>query len=253
MYRINDAHIHLGPSGPWKPDFDPSTTLAQVLEFKKKNNIDKCVIFPNPSVGVEYPERNDYITKTAKEYPKQFIPFGRVDPRYKKEAIKEIMRLAEIGVVGIKLHPVVECFRPDHPFFFDIYQEIVNHGMFIVSHSDDKGFGKASYWKPVCDKFNNLKLILCHLNEDCIGLLENYDNVFADISGHTFLKFSHELSELNTRKILFGSDYPYVKNISRHLEIINNSNLSKLEIENILYQNFNRLFKDFISEWEKTK
>ena len=52
-----------------------------------------------------------------------------------EEAKKEIRRLVKAGVVGIKLHPVVECFRPDHPFFFEIYEEIVNYGMFIISHS----------------------------------------------------------------------------------------------------------------------
>ncbi|MBW2063318.1 MAG: amidohydrolase family protein [Deltaproteobacteria bacterium] len=245
MGKINDVHIHLGPSGPWKPNLDPSTTVEQVLEFKRKNNIDKCVVFPNPWVGSKYPEMNDYIIKAAREYPGEFIPFGRIDPRDKEEAKKEVRRLARKGIAGIKVHPVVECFRPDHPFFLDVYQEIVKHRMFIIAHSYDTGFGNASYWKPVCNRLGNLKLILCHINKEAITLLANYENVFVDTSA-TFVKSRFDISKLDSRKILLGSDYPYVDDIPRQLKKIERLNFNGYEKKNILHRNFNRLFKDFI-------
>jgi len=246
QFKIRDVHIHLGPSGPWTPDFDPSTTVDDVINFAKRYNITKCVVFPNPSVGTKYPRMNDYIAKASEDFPELFIPFGRIDPRYKRLAIKEIRRLAKKDFAGIKLHPVVECFRPDHPFFFDIYKEIIDYGLFVITHTSNAGFGRAEHWKIVCDKFDDLKLILSHLNETCINLIENYDDVYVDTSGYTFLKFSFELGTLNTKKIIFGSDYPYVKDISNHIEKIENSGLSKDQVEYILYKNFDRLFRDFI-------
>jgi predicted TIM-barrel fold metal-dependent hydrolase len=240
-YRINDAHIHLGPSGPRTPNFDPSTSIEQVLEFKRKNNIGKCVVFPNPSVGPKYPELNDYIIKAAKEYPKEFIPFGRIDPRYKKESKKEIKRLAGEKVAGVKLHPVVEYFRPDHPFFFDIYEEIIDYGMFVICHSSDEAFAKASHWKPVCEKFHNLKLILSHINRHALELMRNYQNVYIDTSA-TFNKINVDIASSDTKKIMLGSDFPYVDDLSEQIKKIEALNVPTSCKENIMFLNFDRIF-----------
>lgn len=151
-----------------------------------------------------------------------------------------------MGAAGIsELHPVVECFRPDHPFFFDVYREIINCGMFIISHSSDHGFSKASHWEPVCKKFPNLKLILAHINKDSIELLKNYENVFVDTSA-TFLRCQYDISELDTKRIFLGSDYPYVEDLPEQIKKIETLNLPQASKEDILYHNFNRVFKDFI-------
>jgi len=248
MYKINDVHIHLGPSGPWKPDFNPSTNIKQVMEFKKKNNINKCVVFPNPAVATKYHELNDYVIKAVKEFPREFIPFGRIDPRDKKWAKIEVERLAKSMVAGIKLHPAVECFRPDHPYFFDIYEQIIAYDMLIISHSSDVGFARADHWKPVCERFQNLKLILAHINRDSLSLSRNYQHVYVDTSAtlNTLNKlndFKIELTESDSEKILIGSDFPYVDDLSQQIKIMEALNMSQFCIENILFRNFDRFFK----------
>lgn len=243
MVKINDAHVHLGPSGPWKPDFDPSTTIRDILEFTKVAGIERCVVFPNPSTGVEYPERNNYIIEAANAHPRLFVAFGRIDPRYKKNSRREIKRLADKGVVGIKLHPRVECFRPDHPFFSEIYEAIQRFGMIILAHTGT-GFAKAEYWKPVCEKYRRLTLILAHFNVECVELLRNYDNVYAETSASNFLFLEDrsEVFELH-KKILFGSDYPYVEDVTGYIRKILDLNLPKSIKKDILYNNFNKLFR----------
>jgi hypothetical protein len=249
MIKINDAHVHLGPSCPWEPESDPSTTIKDVLKLMKTVGMERCVVFPNPSIGIEYPKKNDYILKATKIYPKLFVPFGRIDPRDKKRSIKEIRRLAEKGFVGIKLHPIVECFRPDHPFFSEIYEEIQKFGMIVLTHTDVKCYrkipsGKAEYWKSICQKYKGLKIILAHFNEGCMELLENYQNVYVDTSASDFL-FTLDLSKIIKlrKKILFGSDYPYVKDIKNNLKKILDTTLPKSVKQDILYNNFNKLFQ----------
>lgn len=122
LSKCDDCHMHLGLSAPWNPNFDPTIKVEKLINMLKKRNVEKAVVFPNPLPGSKYPEANDYIMSCVKKYANRLIGFGRIDPRYGKEIFSEIRRLADNGIKGIKLHPVVECFRPDHPFFLQIYE-----------------------------------------------------------------------------------------------------------------------------------
>ncbi len=64
-----------------------------------------------------------------RKYPDRLIGFGRIDPRYGSEITTKIERLASAGIKGIKLHPVVESFYPDHPFFFPVYKSLPAYGI----------------------------------------------------------------------------------------------------------------------------
>jgi len=239
--KLYDVHIHLGPSIPWKPHFNPSTTLDAVLQFMKDNNISKAVIFPNPSIGVEYPGLNDIILDAYKQYPDIFIPFGRIDPRYKRLALYEIERLYRREIRGIKLHPIVECFCPSHTFFFEIYKKIEDCNLIILTHTGKFFFGKAIYWKEVCDKFE-ITIILTHVNEYCEDLLKSYPRVYADISGRKFIEENIDVAKFH-KKLLFGSDFPYNTDINASLQKLASYNLKPHQERNILYRNLKRILK----------
>ena len=115
--EIYDAHVHFGPSTQWVPYIDPVVSIEDVLEAMKQHFVKKSIVFPNPHVGDKYPELNDLMKDAQKRHPDRIIGFGRVDPRRGEEAVSEIKRMHELGLKGVKLHPYVECFRPDHPFF----------------------------------------------------------------------------------------------------------------------------------------
>ena len=234
--RCNDSHIHLGPSGPWLPNFDPSVTADKVIEVMQKYGVTKAVVFPNPLPGSKYPEANDYIISSVRKYPANLIGFGRIDPRYGEEVIPEIKRLAESGIEGIKLHPTVECFRPDHPSFFKVFQAMVDSNIkLIVTHSSESGFAAADLWATVANRFPQLNIILAHLNEACIPLLREFPNIYADTSTAS-ISLIRKAYGVSSSKILFGSDYPYTNYQEELGKII--TNCSDEEKERILLTNF---------------
>jgi predicted TIM-barrel fold metal-dependent hydrolase len=233
--------VHLGPSGPWNPNFDPTVTVEELISLMKNYNLEKAVVFPNPLPGSKYPKANNYILSCMKRYPTKLIGFGRIDPRYGKEVFVEIKRLAENKIKGIKLHPVVECFRPDHPFFSQVYECIVNSGIkFVLTHSSDEGFAKASYWSVVAKKFPELNIILAHLNKTCIPLLEEFSNVYTETSASS-TSLIEKACAIDSSKIMFGSDYPY-SSYTHEINKIMKSTLSSGEMEKVLYKNFERIF-----------
>jgi len=236
-YKVKDCHIHLGISGPWIPGFDPSVTIEQLIQLMDENNIEKAVVFPNPLPGSKYPEANDYIISCIQKYPKRLIGFGRIDPRYGSEIFPEIKKLSNNGIIGVKLHPVVESFYPDHPFFLSVYEALLNYGIkVILAHSSEQGFAEATRWAKVAQTFPQLTIILAHLNKACLPLLKQFNNIYVDTSTSPSYLIE-KACNIDSSKILFGSDYPY-RNWKEEFEKIIHLSCSREIKEKILYKNF---------------
>lgn len=239
--NINDCHVHLGQSGPWIPGSNPSTTAIKVVQLMDKYNIEKAVVFPNPLPGSKYPEANNYIISSVLKYPERLIGFGRIDPRYGLEIIPEIERLANNGITGIKLHPIVECFCPDHSYFVPVYEAIVKSGIrIILVHSSNSGFAEATRWISIANKFPQLTIILAHLNEACLPLLKRFDNIYVDTSASSS-QLIEKACEIDASKVLFGSDHPYIK-WEQEFEKVTQINCSIGVKEKILFKNFLEVF-----------
>ncbi len=235
---IYDAHVHFGPSTQWVPYIDPEVSIEDVLKEMDRHNILKSLVFPNPHVGDKYLELNDLVVEAEKKYTSKIIGLGRVDPRRGEEAIKEIKRIHDSGLKGVKLHPYVECFRPDHPFFNEFFGTLNELDMIILIHTGTL-FSSPGYIKQVLKKYPDLKVILGHLQEGCISMMRDYENVYSDTSTCRvhLLEYATETCE---DKIMFGSDYPYLSHRVQ-MEVVKAAEISEKARNKIFAGNFERL------------
>lgn len=237
---ILDAHVHLGPSGEWVPYVKPSVTKEEVMKAMDDAGIERSIVFPNPVPGDRYPEMNDIIAEAVENYPDRLIGFGRVDPRRGDEAVEEIKRCAGIGLVGIKLHPFVETYRPDHPHFERLFDTIYELDMIILSHTGTN-FASPGHMGKVLEEREEMKLILGHLNEGCISVAGDYDNTYVDTSGSRVYMLDHAVEKI-PEKIVFGSDFPYL-NYEVQKKVVEECDCSDRKKKDIFRDNLLRLLK----------
>ncbi|MGQ9507407.1 MAG: amidohydrolase family protein [Candidatus Bathycorpusculaceae bacterium] len=237
--KICDAHVHLGKSGAWQPYMNPTIYLNELIRLFDKYNVERAIVFPNPNVGDEYPKMNDYIAKSVKKHSKRLIGFGRVDPR-REDAIKELTRIKNtLGLMGVKLHPMVECFRPDHPFFENFFQKTNALNLPILFHSGD-GFSFPGLILKVAKKYSKLVIILAHLREASVNALRECENVYVETSG-TLPDFIELSVDIDEDRILFGSDIPYYR-YPTQIAIVEAAEISQKSKRKIFYENFQKLF-----------
>lgn len=213
--KIWDAHTHLGKSKLWH-GFPPSRRPEQLIGEMNKYGIEKAIIFANPSNNKDFFKRNDELAAYAARYPDRFIGFARVDPHFKSETEKYLKHaFTELGLKGIKLHPVVEKFDPCDENFYYIYEIAEIYNVPILFH-----FEENLSIEGIPTRFPKLKIILGHLKESSLIYLKNFSNVCVETSGcseSTLLK----AITIDENRVLFGSDYPYhkiapeIKNIER--------------------------------------
>ncbi|MDP6627558.1 MAG: amidohydrolase family protein [Methanopyri archaeon] len=230
---VCDAHVHVGPSDPWMPELDPSGSLADMDAALSPLGTRRSLVFPNPSTH-SYPERNRDLASLARGRP-DLVPFGRVDPRH-PDAVAHVEEVARLGMRGLKLHPVVECFRPDHTAFYQVFERARELGLALSVHTGS-GFAAPDHLKGLAG--GATPLILCHLSQGCLPLLRRR-NVFADTSGCGVRTLAAAVRRA-PRRVLFGSDYPYLDprvELAKVLAAVPHGRVRKL----VLRGNFQRVF-----------
>ena len=100
-YRKFDAHADVGS--------DPGD-IDKLLDYADRLGIDKmCISNPITNYSGTEPEgmdvvrrHNDIVIDSLKRYPKRFIGYLTLNPRYQKESLEEINRCVDQGLAGYK-------------------------------------------------------------------------------------------------------------------------------------------------------
>ena len=242
-----DFHVHV-PRHPDLPEYGIERGLRKMFRMDGEPDtvqrmaeryaaVDvKAVIF---SVDAETatgdkPDPNDYVADLVKRYPEQFFGFATVVPRKGAAAVEELERaVTELGLVGLKLHPIHMAFFPDDPAFGPLFQKAEQLGIPVLIHTGFAGAGagtpggggfKLAYARPIPHIDNlaadhpNLKIIMAHPAwpwiDEQIAVALHKSNVYIDLSGWSPRYIPQQLiNEAGGRlrkKVLFGSDYPYM-------------------------------------------
>lgn len=214
---------------------DPPKDYHEMAAVYKQLDIMGVIFSVDTQVTTnEPPDSNDYVAEIVRAYPERFIGFATVDPWKGKMAVDEVERaVVELGLKGLKLHPVHQAFFPNDQRFYPLYQKCSDLGIPVLFHSGYSAAGtgmpgggglKLKYSQPipyfddVAADFPNLTIIMAHPGwpwvDQQIAVALHKPNVYIDLSGWS-PKYIPEalIRDANTRlrdKVLFGSDYPYL-------------------------------------------
>jgi len=203
-------------------------------------------------------EINDYILESVARYPKRLVGFCAVQPN-SRDAIAEIERCVRGGAKGIgELRPDVQKFDFLDEQLAPLMAVIKQNKLILLVHADEpaghvypgKGSVTPNVLYPFIARFPDLMIVCAHWG----GGLPFYalmpevkktmSNVFFDTAASPFLYspqvYSHVAQLVGAEKILFGSDYPLLKQ-RRLLNEINSLSLPGETKNMILASNAQRL------------
>ena len=274
---IIDFHTHIFPDKIASSAIDilskksglvPQTNgTALDLQNKTKDaKIDYSLILPVVTSPKQTKSINDFaalINNDNINYP-NLLSFGGMHPDYELYE-EELLRIKSLGLKGIKLHPQYQ-----NTFIDDIrYQKIIGKafelGLIVIIHAGiDIGIPGDVCATPqrILNLYNNLNhkgiFVLAHM-----GSWLMWDEVYEKILGKDFYidtafslneaKQNNEIINLlkeenikkfiskhGSNKILFGTDSPWA-NQKEYLDYMNNLNIDKNDLNNILGLNAKRI------------
>lgn len=226
-------------------------TVQSLISNMKKDGCDKAVVLNIATNATQQTNVNDFAISLLRY--DEIIPFGSVHPD-NKDALKELERLKEFGVKGVKFHPDYQGYFVDDKSMHPIYKKISELGLVTVFHAGvDIGKPSPIHCTPdrllsVLPLFKGAPVVAAHMGgymlwRDVIKNLMNED-IYFDTS-YSFSKmpplWANEMIDKHGEdRFLFGTDAPW-SSVSNELKFINSLNLSSNTKDKILYKNAKKL------------
>lgn len=239
---VIDIHAHLAlPGTLYKGHEATADDLIQQMEM---NSVDLAVVLAVASDKEK--EYNDFIADTVQEFPDRFIGFGSVHPQ-NKNALKELDRFQDLGLQGVKIHPVMQNIHCDTPKLYAVAKKCadINIPVLIHSYFPHDILESERLYKLVTEN-KDTTFILAHMGGhrflDCISYMgPQAPNVYFDISSVSFM-FSRSpyaeqvvwlIQKIGVDRVMFGSNYP-VYDLADALAAFDDLGLSFEESQHVL-------------------
>ena len=238
-------------------------TSKGLLTSMSEAGIDISVVLPvvtNPDKTVSI---NDFSAKMNQE-KNGLVYFGGIHPQT-NEPEKELKRIKDMGIKGIKIHPVYQGTPIDDIKYLRILDKAGELGLIVVTHGgNDIGFPGCVMCSPkqianAVRQVGNVRLVSAHLggwrNWDEVFMLCEYKNILIDtsfslgrITPADNYYSDQELNMLNEKefvgivnlfgekRVLFGTDSPWGSQ-KEELQKFKNLPIDEDKKEYILYKN----------------
>jgi uncharacterized protein len=156
---------------------------------------------------------NDFIIELQDAYPERLIGFGQVMPQ-DDDALREIDRLAEAGIRGLKLHPSMHGYHvADHGLLDPVFRACARHGMAVIINALDDAFCAPFSIEEIAKGHPEVPTIIAHMGAvwnvpEAIIVAERRENVYLETSATLMADVKRAYARLGAEKILMGSEWP---------------------------------------------
>jgi hypothetical protein len=192
-------------------------TVPNLLREMDELGIERSVILP-----IDFPILSDNASHAifASEKDPRCVAFGSVHP-YAPNARDRLDAQVQKGVRGIKVHPAVQCVRPDDPRAMRLYKMCADRDLIVLWHCGpvniEPRLGRylsqvKFYEKPIAEN-PRTKFILGHAGalqlDQALALVRRYSNVYLETSSQSLSGVRTILDGVPEERVLFGTDWPF--------------------------------------------
>ncbi len=220
-------------------------TAANMLREMNELGIERSAVL---AIDLPVISKNYAVAAALSRKNSRFVAFGSLHP-YALHIDKALDEQLGLGVMGIKLHPTVQLFRPDDPRASKIYKGCSDRGLAVLIHCGPVGIAPGLgeyltqvrwYEKPIV-KHPETKFILAHAGalefEQATELARKYPNVYLEISGQSLRGIRLMIERVDPSRILLGSDWPFYHQAIGMAKVLMLTEGNKKLRRDILYRN----------------
>lgn len=248
-YPKIDAHNHI-----WE-----GSNAEQVDESCERLGITKAACsIPGGKTVQEIRANNDIIIKAMKSQPKRILGQCYINPLFKKEALDEIDRCVDNGMV--MLGELYDAVKINDPLYFPVVERCIKHNIPMMLH----GVTTLGNWRPgylptnppnssVPEDFVDIgrrypeAMIICgHIGgggnwEYMCRVLQNAPSIFLDTSGSVSDEGMIDMAVkyLGADRLLFATDMNYETGVGKIMW----ADLNETDRKKIFFDNMNNLFR----------
>lgn len=206
-------------------------SLQRLHDDMTHAGVDHAVVHAEYEFGDPADKLNEAIAKLVADEPTLFSGYGTVSlaPLNVMRAVRQVAKVAEIGLRGINIQPSFFGIPIDHPQLYPIYAKACELGLGVAVHTgiNYSSHRPMKYDHPLqldqvaCD-FEGIALIACHAGwpwaAEMVAVARKHPGVHLEFGGlapkyvgapdtgwSPMLRF---LNSLLAEQVLFGTDWP---------------------------------------------
>jgi predicted TIM-barrel fold metal-dependent hydrolase len=277
--RVIDAHVHAArlPTlkfslEEWTGHFEGGVSALLELydeegtliperfdKYVEGEGVDVAILLCEYSPRVTGIQPIEDLLPIVHHNPERFRLMAALNPHYHYPLPDELERQMELGVAGLKLHPVHGGFAPNDAALYPLYWLCQQHGLPVIFHCGTSVFPGATnrYADPVLVEdvvrdFPDLTVILAHGGRgwwyDAAAFIASMrENDWIEISGLPPKKLPEYYSRYNfevlARKMIFGTDWPGVPGLKSNALALFELGLDPEIVQLILHENASRVYR----------
>jgi predicted TIM-barrel fold metal-dependent hydrolase len=246
-YRKLDAHNHVWDDGATTAESCRRVGIARAA----------CSI-PGGKTVQAIRENNDIIIRAMKNQPEVIMGQCYIDPTFPKEALEEIDRCVDNGMVMLgELYDVVKI---NDPLYFPIVERCIQHKIPMMLH----GVTTLGNWRPgylptnppnsslpeefvdIANRYPEAMIICGHIGgggnwEYMCRVLKDAPSLYLDTSGSVSDEGMIDMAVkyIGVDRLLFATDVNYETGVGKIMW----ANLNDAERRKIFFDNFNNLLR----------
>lgn len=259
---VIDCHVHLSQFAHDGQNF--ATIRDDLLTSMRAHGIQYSCVCPDSESDADVADLDTAAALTCSR--PDLLLYGSTSlPEAPAGMHDRLERLAADGaIIGLKLYPGFELFRPSDAVCYPFYELCMQHELPVLFHSGESmnEAWREEYNSPeeiarVAELFPSLNVIAAHFSQPhltrCLNAILQHPNYHADISGlvHPSVievcgqeAITQTLLQAVTQaphQVLFGTDWP-ICDVRAHLELVDGLDVNTNAKELVFSGNASRLF-----------
>lgn len=208
---IIDAHVHVDevPALGW------SMPVAATLAEMDRAGVDRSVMMTITDAPAVNADALEMLATEIRRQGGRLAAYARVHPWYgeRAEALLE-HALAELGFVGLKLHPVTNLTHPGDESCLRLIGLAARHGAPTLFHCGDEPLTTPLEIEQAAVRCPEATIVLAHMgayahHADAIAVAERNRNVILETSGLPYpAVIAEAIARLGAERVIWGSDGP---------------------------------------------
>jgi uncharacterized protein len=226
-------------------------TVPNLAREMDEMGVIKSIILP---IDFPYISKNHVHAADAAKRDDHMMAFGSVHP-YAPRMNEALDAQAHEGALGIKVHPNVQCVRPDDPRARKLYREAGARNLPILIHCGPVGIEPAlgryltqvKWYERGIAENPKTTFILGHAGalqfEEALALQKKYDNVWLETSSQSLSNLRAIVDRAHPDRIAFGSDWPFYHQAIPLAKVLIATENDPEKRAKVLYRNAARLMR----------
>lgn len=258
---VFDVHAHVFPDaiahkalevlaagGRIRPYYDG--TVAGLVRAMDRGGVDRAVVAPVATKPSQVTGINDWVASLDQP---RLVGLGAMHPDF-PDPVRELERIAGLGLAGIKLHSQHQGFTPADPRMTPVYEAAARLGLIVLFHAGGYITTHDTEADPVelaavVEAYPGLRCILAHMGgyqvwdevrEHLCGRDVYFDTAYVprNLPDDEFLALARDHG---IERVLFGTDGPWA-DAGAEIDYIRQMGFTDAELDAIFEGNAARLF-----------